>query len=214
MVSNAIAANFEWGQAFTVLLWIKRESVGANMTLVGRFDSTVNANRGWPLQIGATNLPSLGLINDSNPALHAVITAPANASTLWQFIAGENTGVGTIAGLALLVNAAIQGKTSGGDTLAGNTILTGAPLVVGNNGIGPAMWYDGLIEFVRIVRSALSQPQIGTHYSDEVDAANNGAYLIGAAANIPITPAPPVPGINLYPMQSKTANSLGVGIGL
>lgn len=214
---HANAGNFEFNQAFTVLAWLKRENIGAWMTFLGRFDSAANANRGWAIGANDTNLFNFTLCNDSNPVVRVYVTFPANVSVVNQFIVGRSSGSGTAAGLSMFYNHILQTRTTVNDTLAGNTIITGQRFNLGVNNNPLSSWYDGIEDEMRIVPVAMIAADIRTHYNNEYSNTTNGVWDWGTNLGTYPTPSPspsPTPRrVVLAGLQTKIANTVGVGVG-
>jgi len=181
VVSNAAAMNVEYTQPLTHLAWVKRESTGGtSMCVLSRFEPTTTV-RGGVLQFTSGN--NLLMQEAASGAAYWRGQTGVNTSTAWQMLAWAYNGSGEATDLRAHVDAA-RVSLSVTNGLGGNSILTAAPFNVGAIN-GGSNWFDGLIDYVRVVLGALSAAQVATHYSDEVDAANNGAYVVGVASNIP-----------------------------
>jgi hypothetical protein len=167
--ANATALNYEYTQAITMSAWIKRESTGAVMVVVGRSNSGAD-RRGSLLYFSAANQITYQLRSTLTPDVVAakVITA-ANTSTNWQQIAVSNSGAGTVAGLSLYLNGAAPGTTNVSDTLGGNTIITAAVFNVGARNSAD-IGFDGYIDEVRIATVARSANWVAAEYSNTNDA--------------------------------------------
>lgn len=196
LVSNAAAGNFEYTQALSVLGWVKRESGGFHVIL-SRWN--VADSRGWAWSFnGATHVQSFSRCNGAAPRMIAGGTVQILLASGWTHLAMISNASSLVSGVSGYVNGANDAVSSVDNDLAGNTVLVADPFYVGARANNDG-WFDGLLEFIRVVKAELSRPQIGTHYSDEVDASNNGAWLIGEQDVIP--PVSP---------QAQTAIVIGI----
>ncbi len=218
-VRNNAAANLERTDLWTVMAWVRPETVGINEHLMG---NNINAApyQGWQVSPQSTNAIGMWLINNYGANLWARAEMPSadtgwsgHAGT-WHMIVFTYSGTGTVAGMRGYYDGREIPLTTVRDTLGANSIQSGDPLNVGNRGmpLGSAgEWFDGRIDEARVIQHAagvLSREDIRTHYNNEYTSGDNGVWdWAENTGTNPGAPAAEAAG------QPKIANTIGVGAG-
>jgi hypothetical protein len=184
-ISNATAGNWEYSQAWTASMWIKRETNSGivAMELVSKITSSGDS-RGWAWYYGTSTSAgrfAIILTNDNSPIYRAYrLTDNAYDGTDWQGIAASNDGSGNASGLLVYVAGSAVAITTITDNLGGKTITNEGAFSVGSRDNCASNPYDGLIDEVRIWKAALAAEQIATAYNIESQWATNGAFTVGS----------------------------------
>lgn len=187
--------NFEYTQPFSVCAWVLPGQQLSASTLAGKInispDHTVD--RGW--QFGTNGAGTDGFGTSLYFSLANTITVRAMITSYpsndlhqgqYSFACATSDGTGTIAGMHIYVNAALQALGNINiDALAGNTILNSVPFTVGgmttNTSSEGYERFSGNINQLTTWGVALTQNQINSLYRNT---SPNDPRINGPTANL------------------------------
>lgn len=144
----------------TVSGWVKPSSTGAQV-VVGRLDATANNNQDYVLFQSSNhwNMQS----GDSTQGFLTIASSQTVSTTVWAFVVGVFILNSPNNQVKIYVNASV---TNSGTSNISPTNVSGQKLAIGSNS-ETSLFFDGLIDEVRISNIARSQDWITTEYNNQ-----------------------------------------------
>lgn len=167
---------FDYNQAWTAECWLKYNGTFTGNTILGNQVSAGGIYRGWMVYIVSNTRIDLYMRNNYNAGTEVSAQVNMAISTIgdnaWHHIVATYSGNGLVSGFALYVDNVAATPTTVFDTLASNTTVTTAAVLMGGHGDGILyLPVDTFLDEMAVYNTALSAARIGVHYN----AGKNGA---------------------------------------